>query len=137
MAALFLQPNPSDIDESIARPRLTVIQGGRSTARVAARAEARARQRVFMVRRLIAGLVGVAVLAASASIVMSTVSSGAGAAAVPATYQVQPGDTLWGIASSFGLDSDTREVVAELAQANGGSAVVAGQRLIVPESLRR
>jgi LysM repeat protein len=137
MAALFLQPHPDEIDQRVIRPQLTVIPGGRSTTRVVARSEARSRRRVFMARRLVVGILALIVLAATVSMVSSAVSQGAPAAPVPAVYQVQPGDTLWRIANSFGLDADTRDVVAELARANGGSSVVAGQRLVVPAGLRR
>ena len=48
---------------------------------------------------------------------------------------VQPGDTLWGIAGAIAPDLDRREVVQRLADRNGGSAIWAGQDLIVPASV--
>ena len=137
MAALFLQPDPYEIDHPVARPQLTVIPGGRSTPGVVARSDQRSRMRVFIVRRLVVGILALVIVAATATMVSSAVAQGAPTAPVPAVYLVRPGDTLWRIAGSFGLDADTRDVVAALARANGGSSIVAGQRLVVPAELRR
>lgn len=45
------------------------------------------------------------------------------------SYVVQPGDTLWSIARSLDPAGDPRPVVDQLADRNGGVALVAGQRL--------
>lgn len=47
---------------------------------------------------------------------------------------VQPGSSLWGIASAVAPERDPREVVAEIVQLNNlpGGTVVAGQQLFVP-----
>jgi nucleoid-associated protein YgaU len=45
------------------------------------------------------------------------------------TYVVQPGDTLWSIASALPADGDVREVVAELADRSGGAALRPGQQI--------
>lgn len=47
---------------------------------------------------------------------------------------VKPGDTLWGIAGSIAPHADRREVVQILAERNGGSAIWAGQDLVIPAS---
>ncbi len=57
--------------------------------------------------------------------------------AVPAAAErvtVEPGDTLWGIASSRYPDADVRQKVFEIEQLNGlnGPTIMPGQRLRVP-----
>ncbi len=148
MAALFLHPQiqPSETHgERVrvggpSRPQLVVIEGGRAGLsegdRAGLRTAARRRHRVFLVRRLAVLATAVVVVAATVSIITSGTSSDTPAASVPASYVVQPGDTLWSIASSFHLDTDVREVVDVLARANGGNAISAGQQLDIPNSLR-
>jgi LysM repeat protein len=46
-------------------------------------------------------------------------------------YIVQPGDTLWSIASSL-TDGGIRDYVAELISLNGGASIDVGQRLVLP-----
>jgi LysM repeat protein len=46
-------------------------------------------------------------------------------------YVVQPGDTLWSIASSL-TDGDIRSFVDELVDLNGAASVDVGQRLVLP-----
>jgi hypothetical protein len=50
------------------------------------------------------------------------------------TVVVSPGDTVWSIASSLAPGTDPRPVVDAIVEANGGSTLVAGQRLeiVVP-----
>ncbi len=60
------------------------------------------------------------------------------AAAVPApaaseVYVVQPGDTLWRIASALRPESDPRDVVRVLQQRAGGSVVHPGQRIDIAD----
>jgi hypothetical protein len=55
-----------------------------------------------------------------------------GPAPAPAVYVVQPGDTLWAIAARVAPDADRRDVVAQLADAAGGSELVPGQRIELP-----
>jgi Tfp pilus assembly protein FimV len=46
-------------------------------------------------------------------------------------YVVQPGDTLWSIASEIAPDADPRAVVDALRAANGGPELEVGSRLIL------
>jgi Tfp pilus assembly protein FimV len=46
-------------------------------------------------------------------------------------YVVQPGDTLWSIASSL-TDGDIRSFVDELIALNGAASVDVGQQLVLP-----
>lgn len=61
--------------------------------------------------------------------------SAADLAVTPAvSVTVQPGDSLWGIASYVAPGRDARDVVADIVQLNNlpGGAVLPGQRLFVP-----
>ncbi len=49
------------------------------------------------------------------------------------TVVVAPGDTLWSIARSLQPTGDVRPLVDQLAAANGGAAIAAGERLVVPD----
>jgi hypothetical protein len=56
--------------------------------------------------------------------------------AVPTrVVEVAEGDTLWGIASDMAAPGETREVIHRIKELNGlsGSALVEGQRLVVPQ----
>ncbi|NNE73405.1 MAG: LysM peptidoglycan-binding domain-containing protein [Acidimicrobiales bacterium] len=55
--------------------------------------------------------------------------------AVPQVYIVQPGDTLWAIATELAPDRDPRAVVAELSDVAGSAALQVGQRLLIPGNL--
>ena len=46
-------------------------------------------------------------------------------------YVVQPGDTLWSIASSL-TDGSIRSYVADLIELNGGASLDVGQLLVLP-----
>jgi Tfp pilus assembly protein FimV len=47
------------------------------------------------------------------------------------SYVVQPGDSLWSIAGELAPGEDLRPIVDALEAANGGTTLVAGQRLLV------
>jgi hypothetical protein len=95
-------------------------------------------QHVFWARRAIAAIVLLTVLAVVASLAALGVQAGSamlagGEAAVPdgspATYVVQPGDTLWSVARSLQPMGDVRPLVGLLSEHNGGAALVVGQVL--------
>ena len=46
-------------------------------------------------------------------------------------YVVQPGDTLWSIATDIAPDDDPRAVVDALREANGGPELEVGDELIL------
>jgi Tfp pilus assembly protein FimV len=48
-------------------------------------------------------------------------------------YVVQPGDTLWAIASRLRPGEDPRPLVAQLVAAHGSPVLVAGERLRLPD----
>lgn len=126
-----------------ARPALRVVQGGRSQA-------GRQRQRIFLVRRVVA-VVLVAVVALLAvrvgAMVVSAFTSGAAASGATidasAPYVVQPGDTLWAVAEGVAPSSDPRVVVDQIVQLNSGDGSLlsadaplrVGQRLVLPAGL--
>lgn len=116
------------------RPHLVLIEGG---------SEAALRRRqpaaVYRRRRLAAAGVVVALVAlvAVGSGVLSQPGEGgstadATAPAARGAVVVQPGDTLWSIARSLQPEGDVRSLVDDLAQANGGASVRAGQRVVLP-----
>ena len=50
----------------------------------------------------------------------------------PATYLVQPGDTLWSIARQLQPSGDVRPLVRKLVQLNDGAELEVGQVLVLP-----
>ncbi|MEM8705560.1 MAG: LysM peptidoglycan-binding domain-containing protein [Actinomycetota bacterium] len=48
------------------------------------------------------------------------------------TVLVQPGDTLWGIATTLAPDADPRGLVDQLSDLAGGSSLQPGQELVIP-----
>ncbi len=48
------------------------------------------------------------------------------------SYVVQPGDTLWGLATEIAPNEDPRPVVDQLIELNGSAAISVGQELTLP-----
>jgi Tfp pilus assembly protein FimV len=74
------------------------------------------------------------------SLVLATASASAGPANVSQrTHVVQPGETLWDIAFELDPSTDTRVVVARLAELNGLASVDVkpGQALLLPSTQGR
>jgi Tfp pilus assembly protein FimV len=97
---------------------------------------------VYIRRRLLVLAVLVAVVAAvwlGAGSVRATrggepaaPSTGRPAVSSLASYMVQPGDTLWSIASHHHGSADQADYVEALIQRNGGTIVQVGQMLALP-----
>ncbi|MGQ0520862.1 MAG: LysM peptidoglycan-binding domain-containing protein [Actinomycetota bacterium] len=93
----------------------------------------------FRRRRAVAALGAVVLLGAGAVLAVPgegpLTSSGTAPALVPvgrATYVVQPGDTLWGIARALQPAGDVRPLVHRLAASRGGAPLQAGERVALP-----
>ena len=78
------------------------------------------------------GLIGrIALLAVAVLVLWALFAGESGAGGPEQRYRVQPGDTLWSIASAVAPGQDLRPVVDALEAANGGTTLVAGQRLLI------
>jgi LysM repeat protein len=101
-------------------------------------ADTRPTAEVYVRRRLLVGLVFVAVVVAVCLGAGNVLASRSGepasaAAARPAiTYVVQPGDTLWSIASARQGGSAVSSYVDLLVERNGGATIQVGQVLTLP-----
>lgn len=88
-------------------------------------------------RRRLAAVGAVLVLLALGSLAAQLLTGGASAPhpgphpVARVSVVVEPGDTVWSIAAAVAPGRDPRPVVDAIVEANGGSAVVAGQRLEV------
>ena len=91
-------------------------------------------------RRQLAALAVVLVLVASAVLLVARVARADagldGRPSTPLVYVVQPGDTLWSIADTVAPETDRREAVGQLTDSAGGTELVPGQRLELPNGLR-
>jgi len=122
------------------------------TPRYASASPARLDHEIYVRRRIVAGLLVTLLAVATCLGIRSLASRGDGAAPVSAVtpgvsvggvdvsgayvvndgvYIVQPGDTLWSIASSL-TDDGIRDYVADLISLNGGASIDVGQRLALP-----
>jgi LysM repeat protein len=85
-------------------------------------------------------MVALALVIALGTAVFGHISAGNASSAstkATSTVVVQPGQTMWGLASSIAPNDDPRDTIARIADLNGltdaqASAVHPGQRLIVP-----
>lgn len=128
---------PTEVDSRAqrpGRPHLVVVEGGRGDVGLVRQRRRRNRRAIALARGVVV-VWAVAMLGIGA--VRAVVGWGEGpSVVVPTEHVVAPGETLWGIARDLGLGGDVRVVVDELARANGGSQVRAGQVLRVPAGLR-
>lgn len=137
---------PAAVAEAPVRPRLRVIPGGRTAALRHRRPASVYRRRRLLVGTMAAAALFFSVLAIgrlgeAAASAVGAISEPAqpmpGGGADPETrpstsgWVVEPGDTLWSIASELRPAGDVRPVVDELARRNGGPVLEAGQRLDV------
>jgi LysM repeat protein len=93
-------------------------------------------QATFVRRRVMVAVLGVTLMIAGwvglGGAAPSSAARPAGQIAVAPTYVVQPGDTMWSIASRHaGGGSHTRYVDA-LVELNGGTRITAGQQILLP-----
>ena len=95
----------------------------------------------YVRRRLVAALV-VAVAVVAVVLAVTTFASGAlgdvpasgpeGAGAPSRTYVVQPGDTIWSIATRLHPQGGVAALLKQISDANGGTSLQAGQSLVIP-----
>lgn len=138
---------PDDVAGSgarVGRPTLSVLDGGRSAA-------ARRMRRIYLARRLMAATVLALLVAAAVPLVGAAVGDGADGISLGSptagtsggVHVVQPGDTLWSIATSLEPAADPRETVRRLIELNESQPELAstgqlriGQELVLPASGR-
>lgn len=129
-------------------PRLVLGGGAQGTARVPGHGGPTDGPRrakpvsgaVYWRRRLLAGLLlviigaglwTIATWVANSSIGVDTVGADRTAPLETEIHVVQPGDTLWSIATEIAPADDVRATVDRLADLNGGASLEVGQRLII------
>lgn len=137
MAALLIPQHLPDYSEGPGRRILSVVPDV-SVGPLADDLAPAVSQQVFWARRAVAAIVLLMAVAVAASLVTLAVQAGSamlagGEPAVPegspATYVVQPGDTLWSVARSLQPTGDVRPLVGLLSEHNGGAALEVGQVL--------
>jgi len=113
------------------RPRLTMVEGGRSPRRLAV---VYRRRRIAAVVLLVFVAIGLLVLGRAVALAVAPAPPGSGAAVTPGpgpttVVVVQPGDTLWAMARRLQPEGDVRPLVDRLAEAHGSGPLQAGERL--------
>lgn len=129
--AAILEPQRFPHPTAPARPDLRLIPGGRSAGRAPTRPLLAVVAGLVLVLALMVGTVAVG-RGALAGLAPAPAATGAPAGASGPTVVVAPGDTLWSIARRLQPTGDVRPLVDRLAAANGGAAIVVGQRLVLP-----
>jgi hypothetical protein len=92
---------------------------------------------VYTRRRL--AVLGLVALVLAGALLLAELTARFTAAGEPAPLRpvaevavvVQPGDTVWSIATDLARGGDPRPIVDAIADANGGAALEAGQRLVL------
>ena len=125
-------------------PPLAAVPSRRPSRR---RAVPRPTAAQFRRRRAVSGLLAVVLLGGGLSLgvlggvpltpagrapAAGSVSVRAAAPVASASYVVQPADTLWRIARAMQPSGDVRPLVQRLAAERGGTALRAGERLVLP-----
>jgi Tfp pilus assembly protein FimV len=113
-------------------PAQAVCTGRDVSERRRVRASARVRRRRVLTGLLVAGVLGVLALPTSALAGRPAVAHRVAAPTGGSTYLVQPGDTLWSIASRVDRSGDPRALVRELAAETGSETVYPGERIALP-----
>lgn len=115
-----------------ARAERGLRAGGDVTVRRRARVTRQTRRRRAVAGLLVAGALALLALPVSALGGRAATAAPSGHVTGGVTYVVQPGDTLWSIATRFEQGGDTRALVRALAAETGSAAVAPGERLVVP-----
>lgn len=93
-------------------------------------------QATFVRRRVMVAVLGVTLMIAGwvglGGAAPSSAARPAGQIAVAPTYVVQPGDTMWSIASRHAGDGSHTRYVDALVELNGGTRITAGQQILLP-----
>lgn len=111
---------------------IQVRTGADVARRRARRATVRRRRRGIALATVVAGLVCSLALPASLPGGSSPAPRASGPLAGETIYVVQPGDTLWSIASRFDHGGDPRPLAEALARETGSADVVPGEHIGIP-----
>ncbi|HEY8524009.1 MAG TPA: LysM peptidoglycan-binding domain-containing protein [Acidimicrobiales bacterium] len=143
VAISVLQPEPHDWSGAPVQPSLPETRPRRPPARSPARPlpdRATRWRRRRLAALVLATLLAVAVVGAAQVVgpMLLGASSGdapaasGGRAPVPGeVYVVQPGDTLWSIATAVAPDRDPRPIVDRLQEVNDTATLEVGDRLVI------
>lgn len=102
------------------------VRAARNPSPMRTRAQAFRRRRLFAV--LLSGVLFV--MAARTGVALGSSTGGAAEPTPPVEYVVEPGDTLWTIASALDPDRDPREVVDALVVVRGNSPLQPGETIL-------
>lgn len=127
MSALILTPTHTDTRHVAGEPHDASASGSRL------RLTRRGRLVISTFVLLMTGAL-LAVVAMLGSTHAQASDAAAGATAEFGYVVVQPGESLWGVATTLDASADPRDVIAEIVRLNqlGGSEVQAGQPIAVP-----